>query len=748
MVTISRIIPKLLEKTVVPIIEKHIYKPLITGIKQKLPSVVRFFDPVRDQKYLETRYKYLGKAASLREISRNVMTKLSALPENKRTIAYEYLTSKEETYAPYRWLKELKSLIAQQGKDLVNRNILKPEQYGKWQYEYLPRWYSRFFKETEPDVKLEVYKTGVKLSPMRYAKHREKDVPYPGLIKDPAILAPKSILDEGKDIVIYDLLKEVSANPEWVYRPSIVTYRGKTYSINYLLDSLEKGEISDIRLENFVRKASRKLEEIPKGYEKIPDVKRYGSLRGLIVKDYIARDIMPAFKVTDTVHASKILDVASDVNKTLVDVWKITKVPLNPPTCLRNFISNIVQLNLSGMRFDEIVEFASKAANEYVTKGKYYQEAFKRGLTQTSFTAAEIHELQQSLRELAGEDSMWSFFRKVYGVMQKGAIPYQKIDEFWRLTRFIYGHQVEGLSLDSAMVKSHRWVMDYSLVDPLIRRLRETGITPFITYQYKILPLVAEAAIKRPWVLAKYAAIPYVVTKAAVVMNPNFTEEDAKRVNSLLPEYYKRGMSFIIPHKSKDGTLRIVPYGYFLPWGYWQDAAYDILSVKPLDPISQMVGHPLITTLSGFTTNKDPFLKRNISDAFRSNREQLVQKLLWSSKQWIPPFTSPPYGAIYDAFRTIKDLKGHPIAKMLGLSIKDTDIEHLSNAVRKRMKFYKYEAGKKIGQIRNEIRDKRITPEEGAKRIRDIKQNIIKLEQELRKKVEKPRSLVKEIYTP
>jgi len=31
----------------------------------------------------------------------------------------------------------------------------------------------------------------------------------------------------------------------------------------------------------------------------------------------------------------------------LVDIWKITKVPLNPPTCLRNFISNKIERALT-----------------------------------------------------------------------------------------------------------------------------------------------------------------------------------------------------------------------------------------------------------------------------------------------------------------------------------------------------------------------------------------------------------------
>ncbi|MEM7828198.1 MAG: hypothetical protein QW561_02535 [Candidatus Aenigmatarchaeota archaeon] len=742
----GRLIPKLAEKYIVPVIERHVYRPLVRKLEEKLPSVVRFFDPIRDPKYLEKRYRYLGKVASLRDIVSDFQSKLTKLPEEKRMEAYDYLTSSEEIFAPYRWLKDLKEIIAQQGRELVERGILKPEQYEKWKYEYLPRWYSKFFKETEPPVKLEVYKSGVKLSPMRYAKHRKRDIPYPGLIRDPAVLAPKSVLDEGMDIIIHDFLREISANPEWVYSPSVVTYRGKTYSTKYLLDLAEKGEITDEKLLKFLRKASRELEEIPSGYIKIPDVKRYGSLRGLVVKDFIARDIMPAFKVTDTVHASKILDVASDVNRRVVDVWKATKVPLNPPTAFRNFISNIIQLNLSGMRLDEIAEFAMKAANEYLTKGRYYQEAFKRGLTQTSFTAAEIHELNTSLRELAGEKSMWGFFRKLYEVMNKATIPYQKIDEFWRLVRFIYGHQVEGRTLDSAMVQAHKWVMDYTLVDPLVKRAREIGLTPFITFQLKILPLVGEALIKRPWVLAKYVSIPYVVTKAAITMNKDFRDEDAARAYSLLPEYYTRGMVFVVPHKSKDGTLRIVPYGYFLPWGYWQEAAYDALTREPYSPLFKMISHPLITAYTGFSTNIDPFLKREISDVWRTDRERLVQMLCWFAKQWAPPFTSPPYGAIHDVIRTMKDLKGHPVAKMLGLNIRDKDIEDLQLSVAKTMRFREYKAGMKIREIKRQIAERTMTPEEGAEQIKKIKEEINELKRELLTK--KPRSLLEEIYLP
>ena len=69
------------------------------------------------------------------------------------------------------------------------------------------------------------------------------------------------------------------------------------------------------------------------------------------------------------------------------------------------------------------------------------------------------------------------------------------------------------------------------------------SVTPFLAYSYRVLPLLAETAVLRPWKYAKYAAMGYALNEAGVYFGGG--DEEAERA--------------VMP-KRKEGTLFGVPF--------------------------------------------------------------------------------------------------------------------------------------------------------------------------------------------
>jgi len=759
---------KPLERFVAPVLEKKVWRPLVREAKEipVLRRIVKFFGQP-DEEYRIARQKAIGEVAKIGEVARHFSSKIEKLPKEHHPKLFEYLTSPELKPPEFAlWAKDIKDWIAKQGRELVEREILKPEQFEKWRYQYLPRLLIKQIDDLER-VDMQVMKTGVKLS-LRYTKPRRPDVPEEIFIQDPAVLVPYTIFEEGRDLAIYDLLRTVATNPDWVWQPSVVRYKGRLYSAYDLFDKLERGlfpkeEHETIKklLKPILEKERQwirgkiKVKEVlapePKGYIKIPDHQSYGNLRGLYVKEEIAQDILPHFKITDKLHASEFLRNLERSYFAFHSIWKGLKVTVNPPTMMRNFGSNIIQLNMSGMSFAEIPYYMNRALDELTTKGKLWREAFNRGLTQVGFAPAELGELKRAVSILnKAEGRFWKFLSTITETMRTVSIPYQKIDEFYRLTKFI--ERVEkGLSYDKAMVEANKWVMDYTLVPPLIRFLRTNVLgAPFISYYYKLVPLLAETIVVRPWVLIKYAALPYMVTKAAIEFNPDFTEEDAEEAFKLLPDYYRKGNVFVVPWKTEEGELVIIPYGYFIPWGGMVEATYDLLKGNFRGALEELptpyLSSPLYNIVTGFIENRDTFTNKVIAPEYLSIKERLVRTLYWVANQLLPPFATQPYGAIPEAIRTFEGLKGHPLAKMFGVNIKDTDIRKLKSQARKRLRHFLNEAGTDIYKERQKFKEGKITREELQENTQKIRVRMRQLRKEFQEFLREEKPLWREIY--
>ena len=88
---------------------------------------------------------------------------------------------------------------------------------------------------------------------------------------------------------------------------------------------------------------------------------------------------------------------------------------------------------------------------------------------------------------------------------------YQYEDQVFRMGIFL-DRLGRGLKVDKAALDAKKWMIDYNINSPFINALRYTA-TPFLSYTYRVVPLLAETVVKKPWKVGKWAGLAYGLNK-------------------------------------------------------------------------------------------------------------------------------------------------------------------------------------------------------------------------------------------
>ena len=83
---------------------------------------------------------------------------------------------------------------------------------------------------------------------------------------------------------------------------------------------------------------------------------------------------------------------------------------------------------------------------------------------------------------------------------------------------------------DAAMFARKQFI-DYDIDAPDVNFLRHS-VTPFLAFSYRIIPVLAETAVVRPWKYAKYAALGYAINKIGATMGGG----EADKERQLMPK--------------------------------------------------------------------------------------------------------------------------------------------------------------------------------------------------------------------
>ena len=385
----------------------------------------------------------------------------------------------------------------------------------------------------------------------------------------------------------------------------------------------------------------KRNETLSRNYIKMGDVgsKTFGPLSGKLLASPVANDILPLTRYEH--EYGTVFSWLIQANEQTTMMFKAGKVALNPPTAIRNVVSNILQNNLRGRPLPLVFSDLFSAVQSLISKDIYYQEAKKIGLFKGNWNVVELGEIQEKFKGKLykikdgkpvkkkpytwfGAMAMIKDLSKYYGKIDELAklSIYKQLRSKGNLDRFGIGDGTQVSIADAARI-ANKYGMDYSLADRSIKYLRRQ-IIPFGTYQYKVLPLIFESMIARPWIMGKWVAFLGVggfslaQTMAKFLMD--IDDDEWERLMKKLPAFIRLNKTFVpVPWRNKNGEYMWVDGSYFMPWGTWHAIAKDMTELDISQSFNTLgVGNPFLTAFTTLKTWRrdrppvDPFTKQEI----------------------------------------------------------------------------------------------------------------------------------------
>ena len=509
------------------------------------------------------------------------------------------------------------------------------------------------------------------------------------------------------------------------------------------------------------------------GFKRVPSGRKFGMLAGRLVRNEIYDDII-ASNVMLNVGDTTVVELDSLAKKS-VAVWKTIKVPLNPPTIARNTFSNMILMHLSGVPFFKVLPRMVEAIGEIraYNKGDYdnarhYMALIERGVTQSSFADQELVKMSDDIMDfLGGVDAkdlgMLGWLKlKVWGKLATEASNmYQHIEVMGKTAIAIDVMEREGLSADDAYLRAQEYLFDYSDVPGWVRKTRTSpfGI-PFITFQYKVLPVLMKTAIRNPFKFAPYVGLAYAMPH--LMMSAfDIDDEEYDAVKASMPDYLRGNPGLIpLPYRDEQGRLKFLDTSFLYPWGAFSSVALSAVNagkavsgnrdytqggfeLRDLVSTLGMFGGPAAGLTVATLTNTDPFTQREIvnphdpwwlSDVEEKpfyNRGKLTDAFFWSTNQFLlPGFLNTDYGAVrklLDATSGTRKASGaevdtvnQALLRMIGLNVVNVDQRQIDTS----LYFIDRERNNLLANIKRIGRDQSLSTDERLRRIKSYKQQL------------------------
>ena len=647
------------------------------------------FDPIGNladkAEYLRQRYRTLGNVSRADEIAKGIRAAFAdATPEDAQA-AYDFMTTPGakadaiKSASVRAHAEATKATIESVGDALVDRGLLSAEAREAHRGGYLPRVYLRHLLN-ESDWK--ALGSGKKPSQMGYLKKR-KDIPEDvrkvilGEITDPAFLSSMAVARPMRDMALLDWLHQISGNENWILPESVVEFDGRRVSAYWLKDEAaqlrkqaryyqaadaEKASAMAARMEAAADDALGEMSGEHTEFRQIPNTARYGRLRGMFVRKEIYDDLMGIqdFQPANPNWAQSLLGYGGWGTK-LTQLWKTSKVALNPPGQVRNFLSNAVMLQLSGVPLIRVPERMIQAMRDISSNGRYYEIAKRYGVTEATFSAQEIGRMRRDLIELELQDKQLNpvmrAFKRVHRlaaiVTDFAGDLYQKSETIFKTAKIIDAMERQKMSEADAALEAHRWMFDYSLVPQSVRYLRNAPVgVPFATYIFKVAPRLLEVALAHPQRLLPWAALFYAMPML-VAAGFDVGDDDLEKLKKALPEFLQeKGHAMFLPYRDEMGRIQVVDLGYFFPWSQWTELARNLGGAAksaangevPTGDLGKAVqsagifGGPLADIIIAMKTGQDPFTKREIWNKNDPAGRQAADMLNYLYSMAAPPF--------------------------------------------------------------------------------------------------------------
>ena len=496
--------------------------------------------------------------------------------------------------------------------------------------------------------------------------------------------------------------------------------------------------------------------QIPKTKIEGKNIFKYGKLAGKYVPASIWKDIA---------GMGKYQDISSNAlwakYKKLNSIWKVSKTAWNPTVHVNNIFGNVILSDLADVPLRGLPA-AWKAlrdnANGTGKNSDIVELAKRMGVMDADFIQQESRKFRfedmERIFTTKANESEWNnsigIAKNIYNAVKKnikenkitGTLEewYRVEDHVFRLNAFM--HRIKmGDSYEDAALFARKQFIDYDIDAPAINFLRNS-VTPFLSFTYRMIPILAESAVMRPTKYAKYAALGYALTN----LEGYIGGEEAKVERALLPDYeagnildlpFMPKRTIRIPLKDQNGRPKFLNISRLFPGG-------DVLSFEgkrgvpflpePLQPSFGIVGDA-VQSMIGFD------LFRGQKDIRRGDGgpiEETLEALDMFARKLIPNF---PY--VPGSFSTKKleralkqeespyrvpQSEGEALLNSFGIKISNKSIETLARSRKIDFDRQIRKQKAKIKQAVKKFDEGSIDEDEYIKQVGKIMENINKIQ--------------------
>jgi hypothetical protein len=454
----------------------------------------------------------------------------------------------------------------------------------------------------------------------------------------------------------------------------------------------------------------------PDDYKQMPDSPRYGQLRGMIVHKQIANDIMGGFKLAtgDESTMEKIFGDTGMMGR-YNTYWKWAKVAANPPSWARNYVSNNILLNLAGIPMWRLPGLNASAWKDWKQKGKYYQIAVDQGVTKGNMSDAELGRMEKEFADLQGKlkgggkhDFLGAGKSALMKTYQGASDIYGSLETVGKMMAIKYAMEQKGMNEGDAAAFANKWLFDYGLVQPSVRYASTAVVgAPFVRFQSKVIPLMFEVALTKPWRLAPYYALGYGAAEL-FKNNHDIDEEELDAMKQSLAEWLRqKAINGIMPPNviplpalDDQGRWQIWDASYVMPWGMISEFSSEFIDGEFVNAMKTLglMGGPLPDMLAVLKTGVDPFTQRPITDETKTATEQATDYLMYFTNMSTPSMFNMEHGVLrrlWDAYSGALDPKTGEMKytkfqanmRIIGMNIYPTDLVEQRRSNIRRMKW-------------------------------------------------------------
>ena len=377
-------------------------------------------------------------------------------------------------------------------------------------------------------------------------------------------------------------------------------------------------------------------------------VKKFGSVAGQLVSP----DAAQAVKSATDFRSSKLFNhPVGRAWKKLTSAWKLGKTAFNPGTHGRNFIAN---MHLAMMDNKNPLKVLKDGVHHIRNDTELFREAIDEGMLDSQFLRTEL-DLDSYLEEMAqaagntqtelANSLTERFFKGANKALKKGVKApmraYELGDEIFKMG-YIADEVAQGRSTREGLKLAQESFFDYRDIPRGIRAIRDSGLMPFITYQYKILPKMAKVAADSPHrllaILGAYEALNEIGFQQSYGSK---AEEQERYQRRMMPDWMKGQFYGMGP----ESTVKL-PTGGDSPVEY-----IDMMQSLPGADLMTPEGilgnypfgfHPAMSTLYGLATERTPMFDKSFQVKFediktmQQAQQAVGDRMKFLARTWLP----------------------------------------------------------------------------------------------------------------